>query len=250
MHTMVLLLRYLLLIRLPSLHDRRISSSPKFPTLLPSAFPPTLLLSMVLRSFDVSLSPGMPTSALCFGLIYPNLFLLLHRYTTLLSLRPLALQCYPAPVVADGIDSKLPTNSIVLLLIRSSNSAISPFPIFEFGRPNDYCAWLRRILLLLLPAHPSPTGVVSSDLPPHFDRFPICPEFRPTLYLPGRDLVSPVSSPPSNFFVGVSFRTATIPICNSPCLSRISPVASTHRVYLMWYRREHHCRWHMNDMCR
>ena len=101
--------------------------SPKFSTLYPTALLSTLLLRMACRSLEASPSFESPTSDVSFYLICPNLFLLLlRRYDPVFPLLyvPLDLQCYPAPVVADGTDSELPTVAIGLLLVWLSNSAI------------------------------------------------------------------------------------------------------------------------------
>ena len=156
-------------------HYKRIPYFPTSPTSSPSTLLPTLLLlNMAFRSFASSLLPAVSTSGLWAGLLDSNLFLILRRYdpvAPLPSLSPLALQCYPSPVVADGIVPKLPTNPIAPLLTWPSDSAISQFLLWSY----------LRILLRSPPTLTSSTMVVSSDLIPHFDHFPIFPEYRPTI---------------------------------------------------------------------
>ena len=143
------------------------------PTSATSELIPTLLLSMVFRSLAVSLSPAVSASALRFGLLDSNLFLLPHRYNPvdpLPSLFPISLQCYLAPVVAEGIDSKFATKPIGPLWIWLSNSAILQFLLFSF----------LRMLLRPPPTLKSSTRAASSDLPPYFDHFPHLPKIPPT----------------------------------------------------------------------
>ena len=94
---------------------------------------------------------------------------------------PLDLQCYPSPVVAEGIDPKLPTIAICLLLVwHTPDSAIWSFPNVEFGRSRNFCSWKFRIHLLSLSTLPKSTRTASPNLPPQIGHIPISPKFRPT----------------------------------------------------------------------
>ena len=117
--------------------------------------------------------PAVSTSDRRFGLIDPNLFLLLRRYAPVAHLPSLSPSSSVLPSTGRlrGHRFKSPNQLHCSSVVRALQFCHLQFLL---------CSYL-RIMTRSPPTLTSSTRVVSSDLPPHFDHFPIFPEFRPTL---------------------------------------------------------------------
>ena len=162
LHSLVLLLRCQLPIWPSSLRDKRISNFPMFP-LQPRRHCSPLFFrawpfAVSKSRFPCGVNVGSSARSAKFKSLSPSPPMQSGRSSSFFT-PPIALQCYPAPVVADGIDTKFETKPIALLWIWPPSSAIPQSSI---------CSFL-RMLLRSPPTLTSSTRVVSSDLPPRYD---------------------------------------------------------------------------------